>query len=57
VTSLVTYTTGGRKKVVSWFVGSRGDVAFAIAVEGRVSAATVARLFMRGPVASQSAER
>jgi cell division protein FtsI/penicillin-binding protein 2 len=57
VTSLVTYTAGGRKKVVSWFVGSRGDVAFAIAVEGRVSAAAVARLFMRGPVASQSAER
>lgn len=49
VTSYVTYAVGGQHKVVSWFVGSRGDVAFALAVEGKVSASQVARLFMSGP--------
>jgi cell division protein FtsI/penicillin-binding protein 2 len=57
VTALVPYTTGGRQKVVSWFVGSRGDVAFAIAIEGRVSAAAVAKLFMGGPARTTSADR
>ncbi|WP_395104562.1 penicillin-binding transpeptidase domain-containing protein [Actinomadura sp. SCN-SB] len=36
-------------KPVSWFVGSRGDLAFAIAVEGRVNAAAVASYFLTGP--------
>jgi cell division protein FtsI/penicillin-binding protein 2 len=49
VTAVVSYTAEGRKKTVSWFVGSRGDVAFALAVEGKVSAANVAKLFMSGP--------
>ncbi|HEU5156162.1 MAG TPA: penicillin-binding transpeptidase domain-containing protein [Streptosporangiaceae bacterium] len=49
VTAVVPYTAGGRQKVVSWFVGSRGDVAFALAIEGKVSAAEVAKLFMSGP--------
>jgi cell division protein FtsI/penicillin-binding protein 2 len=52
VTALVPYTADGREKVVSWFVGSRGDVAFAIAIEGRVSAAAIAKLFMGGPTSS-----
>lgn len=34
-------------KTVSWFVGFRGNVAFALAVEGKVNAATVAARFLR----------
>ena len=49
VTAIASYTAGGHRKVVSWFVGYRGDVAFALAVEGKVSAAKVAKLFMSGP--------
>jgi hypothetical protein len=33
---------------VSWFVGYQGDLAFAIAVEGNVDAATIAAKFL-GP--------
>jgi cell division protein FtsI/penicillin-binding protein 2 len=54
VTSYVSYTADGHRKVVSWFVGFRGDVAFALAIEGKVSAAQVAKLFMSGPVKPQS---
>ncbi|MFI0353835.1 penicillin-binding transpeptidase domain-containing protein [Actinomadura sp. 9N407] len=35
-------------KTVSWFVGSRSDLAFAIAVEGKVNAAKVAAGFLTG---------
>jgi cell division protein FtsI/penicillin-binding protein 2 len=48
VTAVVSYDQGGHKKVVSWFVGSRGDLAFALAVEGKVPVAKVAKLFMSG---------
>jgi cell division protein FtsI/penicillin-binding protein 2 len=48
VTARVTYTSGGHRKVVSWFVGYRGDVAFAVAIEAKLSAARVAKLFMTG---------
>jgi cell division protein FtsI/penicillin-binding protein 2 len=34
-------------KTVSWFVGFRGNVAFALAIEGKVNAATVAAKFLR----------
>ncbi|GAA0337244.1 penicillin-binding transpeptidase domain-containing protein [Actinoallomurus spadix] len=44
VTATVPYGNG---KVVSWFVGYRQDVAFAIAVEGKWSAATLAAAFLR----------
>ncbi|MEV5746937.1 penicillin-binding transpeptidase domain-containing protein [Actinoallomurus sp. NPDC052308] len=44
VTATVPYGNG---KVVSWFVGYRQDVAFAIAVEGKVSAATLAATFLK----------
>ncbi|WP_433328691.1 penicillin-binding transpeptidase domain-containing protein [Spirillospora sp. CA-294931] len=37
-------------KTVSWFVGYRGDIAFAIAVEGRVNAAKLAARFLTGTV-------
>jgi cell division protein FtsI/penicillin-binding protein 2 len=48
VTAIVPYTVDGHRKVVSWFVGSRGDVAFALAIEGKVSPAKIARIFMAG---------
>lgn len=38
----------GNGKTVSWFVGYRDNVAFALAVEGKVSAAQVAATFLRG---------
>ncbi|MEW2357836.1 penicillin-binding transpeptidase domain-containing protein [Spirillospora sp. NPDC029432] len=45
-------------KTVSWFVGSRGDLAFAIAVEGRVNAAEVAAGFLTGtPAGAAAADR
>jgi cell division protein FtsI/penicillin-binding protein 2 len=42
------YTEGGRQKTVSWFVGSSGELAIAIAIEGPVSASKVAATFLRG---------
>jgi len=45
VVAQVPYTGGG--KTVSWFVGFRGNVAFALAVEGKVNAAAVAAKFLR----------
>ncbi|HEX2312990.1 MAG TPA: penicillin-binding transpeptidase domain-containing protein, partial [Thermomonospora sp.] len=42
----VTYTEGGRQRTVSWFAGFQGDIAFAIAIEGDVSAAAVAARFL-----------
>ncbi len=48
VAALTTYQEGGRTKTVSWFVGSAGDRAFALAVEGRVPTAQIAALFLRG---------
>lgn len=42
------YTEGGRQKTVSWFVGSAGELAFAIAIEGPYSASSVAAAFLRG---------
>jgi cell division protein FtsI/penicillin-binding protein 2 len=35
-------------KTISWFVGTRGDLAFAIAVEGKVNAAKLAAGFLTG---------
>jgi cell division protein FtsI/penicillin-binding protein 2 len=42
----VNYAEAGRQKTVSWYVGFRGDVAFAVAIEGPVSASQVAHRFM-----------
>jgi cell division protein FtsI/penicillin-binding protein 2 len=42
----VNYSEAGRQKTVSWYVGFRGDVAFAVAIEGPVSASQVAHRFM-----------
>lgn len=39
---------GNGKKTVSWFVGSSGDRAFAIAVEGPVNTAKLAARFLTG---------
>ncbi|GGV09291.1 cell division protein FtsI [Actinomadura cremea] len=44
-TSFTGYKEEGKPKNVSWFVGSRGDLAVAIAVEGQVNAAEVAGAF------------
>jgi cell division protein FtsI/penicillin-binding protein 2 len=44
-----------QSKNVSWFVGYRGDVAFAIAVEGKVDAATVAAKFLTTATVGQKA--
>jgi cell division protein FtsI/penicillin-binding protein 2 len=44
VSAVVPYGSG---KTVSWFVGFRGNVAFALAVEGKVAAAGVAATFLR----------
>jgi cell division protein FtsI/penicillin-binding protein 2 len=49
VTDTVDYTERGQNKTVSWFVGFRGDVAFAIAVEGTVPAARIAKRFLTAP--------
>ncbi|MBC6456817.1 penicillin-binding transpeptidase domain-containing protein [Actinomadura sp. HBU206391] len=46
VSAAVDYTDEGRQKTVSWFVGSRGEFAFAIAVEGKASAAQLANRFL-----------
>ncbi|QFG27304.1 NTF2 domain-containing protein transpeptidase [Actinomadura sp. WMMB 499] len=44
-TSFTRYDQDGKPKNVSWFVGSRGDVAVAVAVEGQTNAAAVAGAF------------
>ncbi|TDD67334.1 NTF2 domain-containing protein transpeptidase [Actinomadura darangshiensis] len=46
VAALATYAEGGQTKTVSWFVGSSGDRAFAIAVEGRVNTPAIAARFL-----------
>jgi cell division protein FtsI/penicillin-binding protein 2 len=46
VAATVNYAEGGRPKTVSWFVGFRGDLAFAIAVEGAVQAPLLAKRFL-----------
>jgi cell division protein FtsI/penicillin-binding protein 2 len=48
VAATVTYLEAGRPKSVSWFVGFRGDLAFAVAIEGKVSASQVAHRFLTG---------
>ncbi|MDL4814588.1 penicillin-binding transpeptidase domain-containing protein [Actinomadura opuntiae] len=49
------YAEGGRDKTVSWFVGSHGDLAFAVAIEGPVSASKVAAKFLRSaPTAART---
>ncbi|MFI0484857.1 penicillin-binding transpeptidase domain-containing protein [Actinomadura sp. 9N215] len=48
VAALATYQEGGRTRTVSWFVGSSGDRAFAIAVEGRVNTPDLAAKFLSG---------
>jgi cell division protein FtsI/penicillin-binding protein 2 len=56
VAATVTYNEDGRAKTVSWFVGSRGDAAFAIAVEGKYNAAQLAASFLTGtPISSSRA--
>ncbi|MEV5574999.1 penicillin-binding transpeptidase domain-containing protein [Spirillospora sp. NPDC052269] len=52
VSAQVTYQEGGRTKIVSWFVGFRDDIAFAIAVEGRANAAKIAANFLNGTTVS-----
>ncbi|WP_242903310.1 penicillin-binding transpeptidase domain-containing protein [Actinomadura terrae] len=49
VAALPTITENGRQKEISWFVGSRGDLAVAIAIEGHVSAANRAAKFFTAP--------
>ncbi|MGI8328864.1 penicillin-binding transpeptidase domain-containing protein [Actinomadura scrupuli] len=44
----------GQGRTVSWFVGYRGDVAFAIAVESKVDAATVAAKFLNAATVNQT---
>ncbi|WP_121433809.1 penicillin-binding transpeptidase domain-containing protein [Actinomadura pelletieri] len=48
VAAPVTYKDGDRAKTISWFVGSSGDRAFAIAVEGLVYTPEIAATFLRG---------
>lgn len=48
VAALATYQENGRTKTVSWFVGSSGDRAFAIAVEGRINTPQIAARFLSG---------
>ncbi|WP_182708281.1 penicillin-binding transpeptidase domain-containing protein [Thermomonospora cellulosilytica] len=47
VVAQVSYTEGGKPRKVSWFVGFRGGLAFAIAVEGEVNAAVIAARYLR----------
>ncbi|TDC54665.1 NTF2 domain-containing protein transpeptidase [Actinomadura sp. KC345] len=47
VAALAPYRDGDRNKTVSWFVGSSGDTAFAIAVQGRVNTPDIAAKFLR----------
>ncbi|WP_131736377.1 penicillin-binding transpeptidase domain-containing protein [Actinomadura roseirufa] len=46
IAAVPTYKDKDRERVVSWFVGSRGDLAFAVAIEGKVYASRVARTFL-----------
>ncbi|TNY36930.1 penicillin-binding transpeptidase domain-containing protein [Thermomonospora catenispora] len=46
VVAQVSYTEAGKPRTVSWFVGFRGGIAFAIAVEGKVNAATIAAKYL-----------
>ncbi|TMR06990.1 NTF2 domain-containing protein transpeptidase [Actinomadura soli] len=48
VAALATYQRDGATRTVSWFVGSIGDRAFAIAVEGRVNTPQLAARFLTG---------
>ncbi|POM27075.1 Stage V sporulation protein D [Actinomadura rubteroloni] len=48
VVAVVKYQENGQEKTVSWFVGSRPDLAFAVAVEGRASPAKIAARFLTG---------
>ncbi|CND91750.1 penicillin-binding protein [Mycobacterium tuberculosis] len=48
VAALANYVRGGDTKTVSWFVGSEGDRAFAIAVEGPVNTPKLAARFLTG---------
>jgi cell division protein FtsI/penicillin-binding protein 2 len=47
VSGVVAQVPYGSGKTVSWFVGFRGNVAFALAIEGKVNAAAVAAQFLR----------
>jgi cell division protein FtsI/penicillin-binding protein 2 len=47
VSGVVAQVPYGKGKTVSWFVGFSGNVAFALAVEGKVNAAAVAARFLR----------
>ena len=47
VSGVVAQVPYGSGKTVSWFVGYRANVAFALAVEGKVNAAAVAARFLR----------
>nr|BFE33575.1 penicillin-binding transpeptidase domain-containing protein [Actinomadura rugatobispora] len=44
----VAATADQNGKPISWFVGSRGDMSFAIAVEGKVNAAKLVPIFLTG---------
>lgn len=48
VASTIHYGERGKPKAVSWFVGFRDDLAFAIAVEDRASASKIAATFLTG---------
>ncbi|MEV4254452.1 penicillin-binding transpeptidase domain-containing protein [Spirillospora sp. NPDC049652] len=52
MSAVVNYQEGGQTKTVSWFVGFRDDLAFAMAIEGRVNAAKIAALFLNGTTPS-----
>lgn len=47
VSGVVATVPYGSGKTVSWFVGFRGNVAFALAIEGKADAATIAAKFLR----------
>jgi cell division protein FtsI/penicillin-binding protein 2 len=47
VSGVVATVSYGSNKTVSWFVGFRGNVACALAIEGKVDAAAVAGKFLR----------
>ncbi|WP_328594765.1 penicillin-binding transpeptidase domain-containing protein [Actinomadura macrotermitis] len=48
VVASVDYDEGGVTKTVTWFVGYRADIAFAIAVEGKANLAKLAARFLTG---------
>ncbi|MBO2448353.1 NTF2 domain-containing protein transpeptidase [Actinomadura barringtoniae] len=49
VAATVNYPERGRTRTISWFVGVRDTLAFAIAVEGDVPASTLAARFLGAP--------